>query len=73
VAPQLSADRTTVTITVNYKVDGLVFVAMMNNIFGNGNSDTVNGRTVSAKAFVCNPTVANGPTQGYCVRPTQWR
>ena len=71
--PRLSADRTTVTVTVNYAVDGLIFVDTLSSMFGDDRGDTLGGYQVSAKAFVCNPAAANGPTQGYCVRPTAWR
>lgn len=61
----VSPDGTKVTVKVNYQVSGLVFVGLM------AGSGTV-GDEVSATSFVCNPAL-DGPTQGFCVRPTGWR
>lgn len=69
----LTSGGTSVVVRTTYSVDGLVFSDLLANIFGSGRGAANSGYQATATAFVCDPAVRTGPTQGFCVRPHQWR
>lgn len=56
-------EDTTVQVTATYHVTGLLFVKYLT-----GGGDFTG--TVIRQAQVCDPRASNGPTNGYCVRPS---
>lgn len=61
-----SQNPSSVTVTVNYRVEDLYFFGLATGL--NPSNTTVRGSAVQT-AYVCNSNDLNSPTGGYCIRP----